>query len=188
MSEEDSIQETNSGLKKRGDIKEVAKFSKEVENVLQDAGVKKNSIKEFREWRPKEEDDEGDIAEKTVEEASMSEKSIEKESNGVKEDLSEAKEATKKAGNKVKNGDNPGNEIKKTSKSLLRPVLSESVKFARSFEKEIYSKLMVKFNPYFFDSKDFSADLKSKKGEYTMEVNVPDESYRNKLKSMIRTD
>ena len=188
MPEKDSIKETNSGVKKHGDIKEVAEFSENVENALQDAGVKKNSIEEFREWRPKEEDEEEDIVEKTVEEASLSEKNVEKESNGIKNDFSEAKEATKKAGNKVRKGSNPGKEIKKTSKSLLRPVLSESVKVARGFEKEIYSKLMVKFNPYFFDSEDFSADLKSKKGEYTMEVNVPDESYRNKMKSILGND
>lgn len=192
MTGRDSVEETNSGLKKHGDMKEVAEFSEEVENALQDAGVEEDSIEGFSEWRPRKEDQEEDIVEKTVEEASMSEKSIEKQSKGVKGDLSEAKEATKKAGNKVRNGDNPEEEIRETSKSVLRPLLSESVKFARGFEKKVYSKLMVKFNPYFFDSKDFSADLKSrknsKKGEYTMEVNVPDESYRNRLKSMFEQD
>lgn len=183
MPEEESVKETNSGVRKHGDMKEMAEFSEDVKHALEAAGIHKNSIEGFEDWRPKKEDSEKDIEEKTVEEASMSEKEVEKKSDGVKEDLSEAREATKEAGNKVKNGDNPGKEIKETSRRLLRPVLSESVKIARNMERKIYSNLMVKFNPYFFDSQDFSADIKSDKDGYTMEVNVPDEKYRKGLKS-----
>lgn len=42
---------------------------------------------------------------------------------------------------------------------------------------------MLKFNPYYLDTDDFSVDMKSNgNGEYEMDVKVPDEETREELK------
>lgn len=183
MAEE--FDETNSGVKKKGDIEEVAEFARKVEKGLKDE-VSKESINDFDEWRPREEDGEKDIEKKTVEAASIKEKNVEKESKGV-EDLSKASKKTVKAGKKALKPKEAGKELKEASKKLARPIHSGSRKTARGLEESVYSNVMVKLNPYFFDAKEFSADLRTDKdGNYSMEVNVPDRDNRNKLKSSLK--
>lgn len=177
------VEKTNSGVKKKGDIEEVAEFAREVEKVMDKEEVDRNSVKNFETWRPRENDDKKAIEEKTVEEASIPETEAEKKSEGVKKDFSKAGEAAKEAGEKIGRGEVPEGEVKKTTRRFVRPLYSKTVKLTRGLEKEIYSKMMLKLNPYFFDAKDFSANLRSdRKGQYTMDVNVPDKNYREALK------
>jgi hypothetical protein len=181
-------EETNSGVKKKGDIEEVARFAEEIEQVMEDEEVEEDSLENFETWRPRKDDDKKSIEEKTVETASMPKTRAEEKSEGVKKDISEAGKAAKEAGKKVGNGENPGREMKKIPHRFLRPVYSKSVKIARGLEEEIYFRMMVKLNPYFFDAKDFSVNLKEdRKGQYTMDVNVPDEGYRKALKQNFKT-
>lgn len=180
---ESNLEETNSGVKKKGDIEDIAKFARDVEKAMEEEDIEKDSVENFEKWRPRENDDKKDIEEKTVETATLHETEAEEKTDGVKKDLSKAGDAAKKAGKKLGNGKNPEEEIKKVPRRALRPLYSGSAKLARGFEKKIYSNVMVKFNPYFFDSKEFSANLKmAKDGTYTMDVNVPDENYRQALK------
>ena len=175
------LEETNSGVKKKGEIEDVAEFAREVEEGLEEK-VDENSIDEFGKWRPREEDGKEDIERRTVEAASIKKSSVEDETNGVK-DFSDAGKKALEAGKKLIKKDNPNREVREASKKMRRPVEAGSRKFARGFEHQVYSKLMIKFNPYFFDAKEFSADLRtSKDGSYSMEVNVPDESRRDHLK------
>lgn len=178
---EEGLEETNSGVKKKGDIEEVAEFAREVEEGLEEE-VDESSIDEFYKWRPREEDGKKDIERKTVEAASIKKSSAEDETNGVK-DFSDAGKKALEAGKKLIRKDNPNREVKEASKKMRRPVEAGSRKFARGFEHQVYSKLMIKLNPYFFDAKEFSADLRTNNdGSYSMEVNVPDESRRDHLK------
>lgn len=182
---DDSIEETNSGVKKKGDIEDVAEFAREVEKGLK-GEVEKNSIKDFNGWRPREDENHKDIEKKTVELASISEKKMEKESKGVK-DFSEAGKNVVKAGKKAVKNESPHQELKQASKEIVRPICTESIKIARGFEEGVYSKIMVKFNPYFFDAKEFSADLRlNKDGSYSMQVNVPDNEHRSELKKRLK--
>lgn len=177
------VEKTNSGVKKKGDIEEVAEFAREVEKVMDKEEVEEDSVNDFETWRPREDDDRKSIEKKTVETAAISETKAEKKSEGVKKDLSKAGNAAKKAGKKISNGEVPDAEIKEIPEKVIRPVQCKSVKLARGLEKEIYSKMMVKLNPYFFDARDFSANLTAdRKGQYTMDVNVPDEKFREALK------
>lgn len=183
MNEED-LEETNAGVKKNGDIEEVADFARKVEEGLKDE-VEEKSIEDFNGWRPREEDKEKDIERKTVEAASISSKSVEEKSNGV-EDISEAGKKTVEATKKAVKRENPDQELKEASKKIKRPIKSGSRKAARGLEEGIYSKVMTKLNPYFFDTKEFSADLRANKdGSYSMEVSVPDSDKRNNLKDSL---
>jgi hypothetical protein len=178
----DRLEHTNSGVRKKGDIEDIAEFAREVEDLMEDEDVDEESVDEFQKWRPREEDTEDDIRERTVETASIGETKSEEKTNGVKEDIARAGKAAKKAGRKIEQGENPEKEAEKASKRFLRPLNSLSAKMVRNLEKKIYSS-MTKFNPYFFDSKEFSADLKKQEdGLYAMNINISDESRRNSLK------
>lgn len=182
MSED--LEHTNSGVRKKGDIEDIAEFAREVEEVMEDEDVEEESVEDFQEWRPREEDTEGDIRHRTVETASMDTTKSEEKTEGLKEDVSKAGEAAVEAGKKLENGENPRKDAGKASKRLLRPLNSVSAKVLRNLEEKIYSG-MTKFNPYFFDAREFSADLKKHGDSYEMNVNVPEESHRNSLKERI---
>lgn len=180
---DEGLEETNSGVKKKGDIEEVAEFAREVEEGLEEE-ISEESIREFDDWRPREEDGKEDIKRKTVEAASIKTSRVEEESKGVK-DLSEAGKNTVKAGKKMVKRDKPVPELKEASRKVKRPLESGSRKMARSFEHQVYSK-MTKLNPFFFDAQEFSADLRANKdGSYSMEVNVPDSEKRSYLKERL---
>lgn len=186
MDENNSVKKTNSGLKKKGDLEDIAEFAEEVEEVIQEEEVDEETVKDFEKWKPKKEDGQTDIEKKTVKTASISKKPVEEKSEGVKKDLEKAGSAAKDAGKKMTKKENPGPEIKKASKRAVRPVYSRTVRATRDLEERIYSNIMVKFNPYFFDSKELSADLRADKdGKYTMNVNMPNKRYRNALKKKI---
>lgn len=178
------FQETNSGFKKEGDISEVADFADQVEEGLKDQ-VSEESIKEFEEWRPEEDDSEKDIEKKTVKSASINKRDVEEKSSTVK-DFSKAGKRTYKAGKNVKNPGKAGKELSEASKSLARSLYLGTVKAARGLEEVIYSNIMVKLNPYFFDTKEFSANLRAENSEdYSMEINVPDKESRNRLRDSL---
>ena len=107
---EEGLEETNSGVKKKGDIEEVAEFAREVEEGLE-AEVDESSIDEFDKWRPREEDGKKDIERKTVEAASIKKSSVEDETNGVK-DFSDAGKNALEAGKRLIKKDNPNREVR----------------------------------------------------------------------------
>ncbi len=187
MNDED-FEETNSGVKKKGDIEDIAGFAREVEEAFkQEDDVSEDSLKKFDKWRPREDDSVEEIERKTVEAASIDRKKVEDETGGLKEDVSKAGVDAVKASKKVVKAESPDSEIREASKSFFRPIVAGSVRSVRLIEEKIYSKLMVKFNPYFFDVKEFSADLRCEKdGSYSMDINVPDEKQRNTLKGQFR--
>lgn len=181
---EENIKETNAGVKKQGEIEEVADFSDKVKNEMEDSGIDSETVERFKKWSPDQEDTRQDIKKKTVEEASIDEKNIEKESNGIKQDLAEARQQAGKAGKKVKEKDRPEKELKEASKNVSKPFMSSLLKCSRFLEKEIYDKIMLKFNPYYFDSKEVTADLREKRnGKYDMDVNTTDQKFRDNLHS-----
>jgi hypothetical protein len=47
---------------------------------------------------------------------------------------------------------------------------------------------MLKFNPYFFDTEDFSVDLRDHEDEYVIDVDVSDKSSRDALKERLARD
>ena len=57
MTEDDSVKETNSGVKKEGDWQEIAEFSEEVEEVVENS-ADESSVEKFSNWRPRVEESE----------------------------------------------------------------------------------------------------------------------------------
>jgi hypothetical protein len=187
MEKERSVEETNSGVKKRGNWKEIAEFGEEVENVIEDSAVE-SPVEKFNEWRPRVEESERDVKRKTVDEAVLPEKEMEKDSNGVK-DLKEASGKAAEAGKKAAKAENPEQEIKDASKDAAKPFYSGIAKIFRKLEDLIYSKIVLKLNPYYLDTEDFSADIKHRrKGEFEMDVSAPKEDMRKDLKEGFEKD
>lgn len=186
--DDESVQETNSGVKKKGSWKEIAEFGEEVEEAVE-GSASKESVEEFEEWRPRVEESERDVKQKTVDKAVLEKNGMEKESNGVAEDLKEASEKAAKAGKKTVNKENPEEELKDASKDAAKPFYSKLAKAFRRLENFVYSKIVLKLNPYYLDTEDFSADIRHmKNGTFEMDVSVPREKQREDLKKSFRED
>ena len=176
------IEETNSGVKKIGDWKKIAEFSEQLEKVLEKT-ADKESVEELSNWRPKTDEAEGDIQKKTVDSAVIKENKLEEQSNGVKQDLKEASKNAAEAGKKAAEKKDPEKEVAKASEEVAKPFYSNIAKAFRSFENFVYRNIILRFNPYYLDTEDFSVDMKSTGGgEYEMDVKVPDEQTRKDLK------
>jgi hypothetical protein len=182
MMEAEDVERTNSGVKKSGSWSKISDFSEKVEQALK-GSANEESVKKLSEWRPRREEAEGDIEEKTVDSAVIEENKLEEESNGVKEDLKEASRNAAEAGKKAAEKKNPEKEVAKASEEAARPFYSKIAKAFRRFEDFVYRNIVLRFNPYYLDTGDFSVDMKSKGGgEYEMDVKVPDEETREDLK------
>lgn len=185
----ENVEETNSGVKKEGKWEDIAEFGEEVEDAMRESGIDDESVEKFGDWRPRVEEAEKDIQKKTVEKASMSRNRLEKQTEGVREDLKQAGSNFVEAGRKARNRKNPGEEIEEGIIESVRPAVSKLSESARKMEKKIYSKVMLKFNPYFLDTGDFTADFRSKRnGEYEMDLNISDGDSRRELKQRLEKD
>ena len=183
---DENVEETNSGVKKKGNWKEVADFGEEVEEAMKDE-VDEESIEDFEEWRPKREEAENDMKKKTVDKAVIKENNLEKDSEGVK-DFKNASHQIAEASKKAAKKEKPSKEITEASEDVVRPIYSRMAKFFRRVEKIVYSKVALRKNPYYFDAKNFSASFKSGKQKYEMEINVLEDNTRNKMKEELEED
>ncbi|MFB6292054.1 MAG: DUF5828 family protein [Candidatus Nanohaloarchaea archaeon] len=188
MSEDPEVEETHSGLKKEGDWEEVAEFAREVEEAMEEA-AEDGSVEKFEEWRPREEEDESDVKEKTVKSAMLKENGLEKESDGVTKDLRDASEKVAEAGKRAAKMEGPEEELKDASKDAAKPFYTRFARAFRRLESFVYSKISLRFNPYYLDTEDFSVDMKKKRnGDYEMDVSIPEKETRNELKKRFEED
>ncbi|MFW6064695.1 MAG: DUF5828 family protein [Candidatus Natronoplasma sp.] len=80
-------------------------------------------------------------------------------------------------------------ELKEASKCINRLFGSKSIKSLRKMEEAIYKQVMLKFNPYYFDTEYFSVNLEEKKdGDYLLTVNIPNEELRQTIKKGLREE
>ena len=178
------VMERNNGVGKVGELDEIAEFSGEMKSVLESICGDEEDIEDFDFWRPKRGDDEKEIKCRTTTVASLSEKGVESESRGFKEDLSDAKEDLKR---KMKQFDGDYSEASFKSevmgpvKKLFRPFASASLQFIREMEELIYS-FMLNFNPYYFDAEKFSVSLEKEGEEFEINFKSPEEEYRRAVK------
>lgn len=187
---------THSGIKVEGNWEDICGFARDLEGILKESYERKDyaenmgdSIENYNDWRPREEEDEEDITKKTAEEASMEEKDVENDFKGTDEEL-------KSAGKKVKDSISRATdekrsataELKEASKCINRLVGCKSIKSLRKMEKAIYEQVMLKFNPYYFDTEYFSVTLEEKNDYYLLTVNIPEEKLREKIKKGLKEE
>lgn len=172
---------TTSGIKAEGSWEQICDFSEDIGERFVIISDSDTSRQKFDEWRPKREEDKKDVHKRTAEKASMDTLGVEKDYEGTKKEFKLAVESMK---------DNESStSIKKFINHLGRIVSTGILRVLRWFETEIYDKLMLKFNPYYLDTEEFSVNLQHKKDDrYIMKVNVLDEDKREKLQQPVRED
>ena len=186
--DKEEVENTNSGIKKKGDWEEIAEFGEKVGKAVKDT-ASDESVERFEDWRPKLEESEKDVKRKTVEEATLKERQLEMESDGVPDDLKQASGKIAEAGKKAAKGENPEKEVIEASADAAKPFYSKIAGFFRQIESKVYSWFALRFNPYYLDTEDFSVDVRHrKKGEFEMDVAVPEEEKRNDLKQSFEKD
>lgn len=184
---EPNLELTNAGLKVEGDWKEVCVFAKNIESFFDENAADERSVEEYDHWRPREEEDEKELIKRTARKACLDKKEVEEVFNGAREELEAAGENIKKGMN---GEEHRAENIKEASRDIERLVEAESIKSIRKLEKMIYEDIMLRFNPYYFDTEDFSVNLEkiSDGGDerYKLAINVSNEEMRKKIKDEVR--
>ena len=173
------LEVTNSGLRFKGDWEEVCEFSQRLETVMEKYLESREEIDEFDGWRPHLSDSDEDMKEKTAEEAALGEKKIEKDFEGLKKEIQEVEKKLIDSVEDFRNDMDPSQDLKEALLDIEKVIGVESIRSVRRMEKTIYKKLMLKMNPYYFDTEDFSVNLDmAEKEGYCLCLNVTDEDLR----------
>ncbi|SFH00762.1 hypothetical protein SAMN04488063_3564 [Halopelagius inordinatus] len=184
------MEESVSGFKIRGSWGDVVEHGERITRALRDAGVDREAIERWNEWRPKSHERLGeDVSQKTAEQASVGEGEGEKAGKQPNEDLQTAGEKLSESYQKVEEGDNDG-AVERWSESIgyvARAADSASRKALRKVEDTVYQKVMTQLAPYYFDSELVSANIqKTTRGEtaeprFIFEVNVNDDELKGEV-------
>ncbi len=182
------IEMTNAGFKYHGSWENICNFARNLENVIKKCVTAEDSIERYHEWRPREEEDDKDLKVKTAKEAVVRTKTCEREFNGTKEEIRDAELDLKKSVYDVENGRNPGEDIKDATKHLERILEVKSIQSIRNMEDTIYKWIMLRFNPCYFDTEDFSVNVEGKDDDYSITFNISDEKKRDEIKSILKEE
>ncbi len=166
------IELTNSGVRLKGHWDQVCDFAKGFENVIKKTDMGEQTLSQFQHWRPRKNDSEEDIKLKTVNEAKVDMDHV-KNSKLVKkvDRMSCSKEDV----------------MKKTTSRAIKTIYYHSAKCFIKMEEIVYGKLMLNFNPYFFDREEFSANLRVKdKNRCELNINFNDDDLRNEIKALVK--
>ncbi len=181
------IQQINSGVRFQGDWHEVVLFSHVLAKFLEDTTPHKESVDEYEKWMPMDDDEDEDIKEKTSEDACMKTTDVEEDFNGAREELKDAENKLVDSVHNIANGKSPTKDLGEATKDIERLVAVGCIKSLRKMEKSIYKHIMLKFNPYYFDTEDFSVNLERiSEGRYALTVNISEEKLREKVKDRFK--
>ncbi|MFO7991300.1 MAG: DUF5828 family protein [Thermoplasmata archaeon] len=182
------IEMTNAGFKYHGSWDDICNFARHLEIVFNKCVRNEDSIGRYHEWRPREEEDDKDLKVKTAKEADVRTKDCEREFSGTKEELRDVESDFIKSVYDIENGQNPREDIKDATKHIERLLEVKSIQSIRKMEDIIYTWIMLRFNPCYFDTDDFSVNLEGKDEDYFITFNISDEEKRNEIKSILKKE
>ncbi len=186
------MEESVSGFKVRGTWGDVVEHGERISRALRDLGVHESeehadAYEEFDEWRPKSHERmEGDLDEKTAEQASVAEGDGEKAGKDPGDDVQTAGERIAESYEKLGDDDREG-AVDKWGESIgyvARAADSAGRKALRSVEDTVYRRVMTQLAPYYFDNPLVSANLQQSgraEGEFVFEVNINDDEYKDEV-------
>ncbi len=183
-----NVEMTNAGLRYKGSWNDICFFARNLQKAMKKCVPDHECVEQYDEWRPREDEGEDELMVKTAEKAAIKPTRVEKRFNGTKRELSDARGEFKKSLEDVKNGKNPSKDIKDASKHIENVVEVKALESLRKMEETIYKRIMLRFNPYYFDTEDFSVNLEAKKGDYFLTVNISDEDMRNDVKKLMKEE
>ncbi len=167
------IEFTHSGVHLKGDWEEVCSFAKGLENAIEKAEASEKTVDRYRNWRPRKDDSQKDLEKKTVEEARL--KVSDLEENGIPKKVDEI-------GDKENSSD-----LKVATSKIVKELYLGSARCFSKVEEMIYGKMMLIFNPYFFDDAEFSANLIVKdKDRCHLKFNFNNGNMREKVKTIVK--
>ncbi|MGM0405353.1 MAG: DUF5828 family protein [Thermoplasmatota archaeon] len=181
------IKKTNAGVRFQGNWDEVVLFSHVLGKYLEETAPHRESVDKYEEWIPGEDDGQEDIKEKSAVDACIKPTKVEEEFNGVHYELKDAEHKLVDSVHDIANRKSPAKELSEATKDIERLVAAESIISLRKLEKSIYKHIMLKFNPYYFDTEDFSVNLECKNKErYALTINILDEELRKKVQDRFK--
>lgn len=172
------MDESGFELAEEGDWEGVVGFCQDIAAALEAAGVEGHA--RFEAWRPKEGEPRQGMEDRTVEEASIGTTQVERESDGLEQELSRAGGQMRDSGSELVQGNARASAKKagaagnSTAKGLL-PML---VRLVRELERGIYRHIVEPANPDYFEAASFSASIERRLlrgGTYRCRVIFADE-------------
>lgn len=181
---------TNAGITYQGDWEDICDFADYLSEIIDEHIDDGETLRNYNNWKPNEDESEHDLSKKTAEDASMKETNIEKDFNGTKEELNDARDHLLDSIEHVANGKDPRGKIKEASRKIGRAMGAKSIESIRELEILIYDKIMLKLNPFYFDDENFSINVEKNNGSnlYRLTLNIPDEKLREEVKERIKED
>lgn len=179
--EEASMEEKNVEKDFKGTDEELKSAGEKVKKSINGAKEKgKSAITELK-------DDASNSVDSLVK---ADQENSQKDSNRTDEKVKPTSEETKGNINEsIQEKKSAANELKDASKCINRLVGSKSIKSLRKMEEAIYEQMMLKFNPYYFDTEHFSVNLEEKNDDdYLLTVNIPDEELRKTIKKGLKEE
>lgn len=162
-----AVQKTVGGYRFEGGWEEVVDRGREVTSTLKETDADQSELEEWEEWRPRRgESLEDEVREKTVEKACMPENQAEREGETVRAQSEQAVQELGAAAQEASRGrarrafDRVGAFARRTL--LLADTLTR--KGLRRVERVVYSDVVTRANPYYFDSGMVSASIERKTG------------------------
>jgi hypothetical protein len=168
-----------------GDDDDDADYAAETVDAADEVPDYTDAFEEWNEWRPKSHERiEGDVSEKTAEQASVGEGKGEKAGKDPDEDIQTAGEKLTESYEKLEDDDAEG-AVDKWSESIeyvARAADSAGRKALRAVEDTVYQRVMTQIAPYYFDNELVSANLQHHTNgdddTFTFEINVNDDELK----------
>jgi hypothetical protein len=201
------MEESISGFKVRGTWGDIVEHGERITRALRDLDVNESgdddegedtaetvdgegldytdAFEEWNEWRPKSHERiEGDVSEKTAEQASVGEGKGEKAGKDPDEDIQTAGEKLTESYEKLEDDDAEGAMDKwgESIEYVARAADSAGRKALRAVEDTVYQRVMTQIAPYYFDNELVSANLQHNtngdEDTFTFEINVNDDELK----------
>lgn len=139
-----------------GTWKEVVEFGESIEQALLDHDVEDEVVDDWSSWRPRTDEEQREMREKTVEKAKVD------KGNDTAEMADEAAEHLSKSREKTREGElgEAAENATESAKSAGKAVEGAGRDALRKVEEVVYRRI-TKTNPLYFDTQNFNASLES---------------------------
>ncbi len=184
------MEESVSGFKVRGDWGEIVEHGERITQALRELGADeefREAFDEWDEWRPKaHEDIDGDVSEKTAEQAHTQEGPGERAGKEPDEDIRTAGEKLSESYDKL--GEDTDEAVDRWGESIdyvTRAADSAGRKAIRKVEDTVYKRVMTQLAPYYFDNELISANVTRSNDAFVFEINVNDDDLKDEVADIL---
>lgn len=149
-------------VEERGSWEAVVAFAEAVSSALHTLdAVPEEDCERFAAWIPGAEEDEGDVAARTVENETLSETGVEEASEGARTELRRAGGAMGQGGSDLVHGHprETVRDVEEVGRSTARGLLPALIRGFRRVERLLYRIVVGRTNPEYFEGERVTASL-----------------------------